>query len=231
METDIQKKILEKIKAGEIAKRPRLFFVLQVIVLIALAALTFALSLLVLSFIIFSIHESGEQLLLGFGQQGVLTFFALFPWLTLALVIVLLVTLEWLLRNFRAGYRIPVLQIFLVLLVIAAAGSLLINFTPLHTSLLDLADHDSLPLMGGMYEEVHDPHVQQGVFRGDVTAIATSTFTCAHNDRDHDTDDGSWVVQPPPQFDMHTLHLGERVYVAGSWGQDGLIYAYGVHPF
>jgi hypothetical protein len=231
METDIAKTVLQKIQAGEIAKRSRLYFALQVGLIALLALVTFVLALFVLSFIIFSLHESREQLLLGFGQQGVVTFFALFPWLSLVLVLILLALLEWLLRNFRSGYRIPMLRIFLVLAAIAVAGSALVDFTPLHPDLLGLADHDSLPILGPAYEDMHDSHEIQGVYRGDITAIASTTFTCAHNDNDHDTDDGTWVVQPPPNFNMQSLYLGERVYVAGHPQPDGVIQAYGMHPF
>ena len=70
METDIQKQVLEKIRSGAISKRPRLYFTLQVVGIALLSILTLLLTVFVLSFIIFSIHESGEQFLLGFGQKN-----------------------------------------------------------------------------------------------------------------------------------------------------------------
>jgi hypothetical protein len=92
----LQQELLEKIKSGKIAKRPRLYFVLQSLAIGALAFVTLALSIFVLSFIVFSVHESGEQFLLGFGSRGLLTFIALFPWYSLALLIALMGILEWL---------------------------------------------------------------------------------------------------------------------------------------
>lgn len=229
-EHNIEHEVLEKIRAGEVRKRPRLFFVAQVALLGALAALALALSIFALSFILFSVHESGEQFLLGFGQRGLATLIALFPWRTLALVAAMLVALEWLVRHAKFGYRVPLLQIFLGIAGIAVLGGVLLNFTPLHAFLLDQADRGELPVIGFAYEDLHSPHQEQGVFRGEISAIASTSFTIAHNDQDRDTDDGTFAVVPPAGFDLSSLSLGDRVYVAGTL-QDGIVYAYGIRLF
>ena len=107
-EPDIKAKVLEKINRGDVHRRPRAYFVAQITVVIALLAVAFALSVFVLSFVIFSVRESGQQFLLGFGQRGIVTFFALFPWIAFVLDILLLVAIEWLSRYFKFGYRLPV---------------------------------------------------------------------------------------------------------------------------
>ncbi len=175
----------------------------------------------------FSIHESGELLLLGFGEKGLRALTALFPWLTLLLAFGAILLLEWLLRYFKFGYRISMLRIFLTLTAIAITGSILINLTPLHARLLERADHDTLPVIGAIYEEIHDSHQQQGVFRGYVASTSAGSFTITHNDNDRDTDDGSWTIIPPVGFDIVSLSVGDRVYVAGKLQRD-LVYAYGV---
>ena len=226
----IQERVLEKIRKGEVGMRPRLYFVAQVAAVAALALVTLALSIYVLSFILFSIHESGEQFLLGFGGRGLLTLAELFPWLTLLLVVALFVALEWLLRYFKFGYSFSMLRIFLSIAAVAVVGSAAVTLTPLHAFLLDRADRGALPVFGGIYESVYDSHQAQGVFRGVVSLISTSTFVCTHDDTDRDTDDGTWTILPPQDFNLGSLSVGDRVYVAGEL-QNGTVQAYGIQQF
>lgn len=226
-ENDIQKKVLEKIRAGEVSMRPRYYFAAQaaLIGLGILAAL--AVSVFALSFGAFSIHEGGEEFLLGFGTQGLATFAALFPWGLLLLSVALLALLEVLMRNFRFAYRTPVLRTFLGVGALAIIASAAVSLTSLHPLLAARADHDELPLLGPLYEQIRDSHQPQGVYRGHVVSVDGSRFVIAHDDDDHDEDDGSWVVESPAGFDTRALVPGTWVYVAGQL-QNGIVYAYGV---
>ncbi|HUX81051.1 MAG TPA: hypothetical protein VMV38_01885, partial [Candidatus Paceibacterota bacterium] len=169
-ENDIQKSVLEKIHAGNVSMRSRIFFTIRAIFIGAISLLILAASLFILSFVFFSVRESGVHYLLEFGEQGIGAFVALFPWRTLLLVFLLLIALEILLRNFKFGYRFPLLRIFLWILVTGVLGSILIGFTPLHSFLLSKADNDQLPLIGSWYEQIHDSHLAQGVYRGEVSS-------------------------------------------------------------
>ncbi len=212
---EIQKNVLARIKSGDTHMRSRLFFVVRVAATIAAAAIALIFSGLVLSFIIFSVRESGEQFLLGFGSRGIVTFFALFPWLAFALAIAALFVLEWLLQGFKFGYRISLLSIFLVACVVSASFAALVNLTPLHGVLLGRADKDSLPVIGEMYETVRDSHANQGVFRGTIMAIQGKVIFITLSDRDRDADDVAWTVSLPPG-NTEPLSVGDRVYVLGT---------------
>jgi hypothetical protein len=96
--------------------------------------------------------------------------------------------------------------------------------------LLDRADHDALPVLGSAYKDIHSSHEQHGVFHGFVVSIATSTFSMTYDDRDHDTDDGSWTVQPPSGFAPSSLVVGDRVIVAGD-ARERTVRAYGIEKF
>ena len=212
--------------------RPKTYFVLQVALLIVLAVITLVLSLFVLSFIFFSIRASGQQFLLGFGERGIITLITLFPWTLLAIVALLVLTLEWLVRSFEFGYRISVLRIFGIIMLVVIVGSMLINATPLHALLLDQADRDQLPLLGKVYEQVHESHLPQGVFRGVIQSTASSSFVITRDDRDRDSDDGTWRIIPPAQFDFTKLPpKGTRVYVGGDIQPNGVVHAYGIQTF
>jgi hypothetical protein len=201
--------------------------VAQVVVLIALLVIALALSVFVLSFVIFSVRESGEQFLLGFGRRGIVAFLALFPWIALALDVLLLVAIEWLSRRFKFGYRLPVARALCTFFALALLGSIIVDLTPFHTSLLGRADQNELPVLGEWYESIRSSHCDHGVFRGAVTAVQGSGFTIAHDDGDRDADDGTWTVVAPAGFDMASIGVGDDVYVAGA-ATSGVIQAYGV---
>jgi hypothetical protein len=226
-EPDIKRKILEKIGHGEVRKRSRVYFIAQIVVAVMLFVIALALSVFVLSFAIFSMHESGEQFLLGFGWQGIMTFISLFPWAFLIIDVLLFILIEWLSRRFKFGYRISVLRALFGILVLAIVGGVIINFTPLHATLLQMANHNELPVIGEWYEGIYASHAGQGVFRGTVSSIQGNEFIIFHDDKDHDADDGMWTVVAPAGFDMTSLSGGERVYVAGGT-TSGVIQAYGI---
>ena len=226
-EPDIQKSVLEKIRKGGVSMHSRAYFLLRTISASALAVFMLLGALFAFSFVFFSVHESGVRFLLEFGEQGLATFIVLFPWTSLLISLALLVALELLVRRFTSAYRFSLLRVFLWILVIGIAGGTILGFTPLHSSLLSAADNNELPVLGPLYEQVHDAHVDRGVYRGTIASVAESYFTIAHNDADRDSDEGLWNIVPPQEFDIHTLSVGEKVYVAGQM-KNGVVYAYGV---
>ena len=205
----------------------RAYFLSRAALVGAAALIMLAGALFALSFLFFSVHESGVGYLLEFGEHGIGAFVALFPWTSLLIFIACVVVLEMLVRRFDFSYRFPLLRIFLWLLILGIVGSTIIGFTPLHASLLSAADKDELPILGSWYEQVHDSHVEQGVYRGDITAITATYFVISHNDTDRDSDEGTWSIVPPLGFSTSTLTIGEKVYVAGQI-KNNIVYAYGV---
>ena len=226
-ESNIKAKVLEKIHKGNIRKRPKAYFIAQITLIVILSMFAIILSVFVLSFVIFSMHESGVQFLLGFGQRGILAFFALFPWGILILDLLLFVVIDWLFRYFEFGYRIPVLRVFFGTIALAVIGSVIIDVTPLHSILLEKADHGRLPVIGQWYKTIRASHSDQGVFRGTISSIQGSDFVISHNDNDYDADDGTWTVISPPGLRLADFNIGDKVYVAGDAAK-GIIQAYGV---
>ena len=229
-ETEIKGNVFEKIHKGEALMRPRIYFITRTVLLAVISVIALTLAMFVLSFAFFSIHESGEQFLLGFGQRGLLAFITLFPWLPFLLTLVLILLLDYLLRYFKFGYRVSVLEIFLIALAVVMIAGVGINYTPLHSILLDTADRNGLPFLAPLYEKIHDSHQEQGVFRGVISSIHSNEFFITHDDKDSDTDDGTSTIVVPAGFDTATLHVGERVYIAGTLVQ-GVVDAYGIQEF
>jgi hypothetical protein len=228
-ETDIKKNVLEKIRTGTARMRPRRYFMLRGIFLFALAALILASALFALSFAAWSAGANGTHFLLEFGERGIGSFLTLFPWQCVLAAFILLAALEYCMRACTPVYRFPLLRVFAWIVGIGIALSAVLALSPFHSFLLSEADRDRLPIIGGIYEQIHDSHEREGVYRGDVSGFTATGFVIAHNDTDRDSDDGTWTVEPPVGFDLHTLSIGEKVYVAGPL-VNGVVQAYGVRP-
>ncbi len=144
----IAQKVLEKVRAGKVQMHSRTYFIVRMGGTALLAILTLLVSVLVVSFIFFSIHESGELFLLGFGSRGVLVFLSLFPWFSLIVDIGLLFLLEFLLQGFKFGYRTSLLSIFAGILLVSVVLGIIFDFLPVQSTLLERADSGQLPVFG-----------------------------------------------------------------------------------
>ncbi len=111
--------------------RSRAYFLFRAALAGAAALLVLAGALFMLSFLFFSVRESGVGYLLEFGEHGIGAFVALFPWTSLLLFVAFVILLEVIVRRFSFSYRFPLLRIFLWILIIGIVGSTLIGFTPL----------------------------------------------------------------------------------------------------
>ena len=221
----IQQAVLDKVRAGKVHRRPRSYFIIRIVATIIVSALLLITSAFVISFILFSLHESGEQFLLGFGLHGIEVFFILFPWVPALFTIALLFLFEWLLQGFKFGYRIPLLNIFLGIVGISVVLGVLINFTPLHTTLLGFADKKELPIIGDSYEHIFDSHEGEGVCQGIVTSVSQDSFVVYHDDHDRDRDDGMFTVKISPSSALTLPRVGDVVLVFGDPVPGGYIEA------
>jgi hypothetical protein len=227
-QSSIQQSVLDAIREGKVRPRSRGYFLVRVIAaaITGLALLIF--SALVISFIFFTLHESGEQFLFGFGWNGVLVFLLLFPWIPVCITIGLIFLLEWLLQGFSFGYRIPLLNIFLGVVGVSVALGFIINLTPLHSLLLSAADRNQLPVVGDSYEHIYDSHQDQGIGRGIVLSTATSSFTMRADSRHHDDSDYHdpiLTIYPAPGAQFMLPPIGARVLILGHPQPNGQIEA------
>ena len=138
--------------------RPRAYFVLQVAALVFLGLVVLLVSVFIFNFILFSIRINRTDLLLGHGPRGWGAFIRFFPWTLLIIDVALIALLEWLLRQFRFGNKVPVLYLLAGLLLATAVVGLVVDRgTPLNDDLFQMR-HGLLPPFGDVYGGVrhHD---------------------------------------------------------------------------
>jgi hypothetical protein len=109
----IKNAILEKIGSSELHMHSKYYFYLRIVALVAVSAATFLVSIFILNFILFSIRINSDEQFLFMGPIGWGAFVQFFPWHLLALDVVLVGALLWLLRQFKFGYRSPLLFLLL----------------------------------------------------------------------------------------------------------------------
>ena len=224
----LTEQILKKIEVGEVSMKPKAYFIARVGLLMFVLVLTFLTSALLISYILFSIKAGGKIFLLGFGTRGLFEFVLMFPWLLLVINVILLLFLDSLLKHFKFAYNRPILYLFLGTLVVITLFGSLINFTPFHGSMMHRAEKRSLPMFGSLYSDIRKSHRENGIFRGIVATVSTSTFTIRHNDYDIDVDDSQLKVFTPSNVDISgLLHIGDEVFVAGDV-INSEIHAYGI---
>ncbi len=230
MNKDLKNRVLEKIHDKEVFMYPKIYFVARKAMIVFISLIAFLLLAFSLSFVYFSIQASGEQFLLGFGVHGILIFLKIFPWAIIIFTALLFLLLEWILHRSKFSYRMPMIIVFLYTLLITIFASILFALTPVHATFLKKAEVNELPIIGSMYETIHDSQASHGIMRGNIISIQGNTLVISHSDEDKDADDGTWNVVSPPGFNISRLYVGEKIYVAGNIASNN-IYAYGIHGF
>lgn len=184
--------VLQKIHSQKISIHSKMFFRLRLLAFTLLIIGICITSILLCSFIMFVIRMSGQSDFIGFGSQGVLLFFALFPWILFLIDVIMIGLLGMLMRHTSFGYKIPGIYIVgMVLAIIVISGYVVDSKTTFHKDMLFRADKKQLPLFEGAYIRVRRaPPTGYGIYRGvvvlregnmlyididDATGLATSS--------------------------------------------------------
>lgn len=180
---ELKDRILAEIRSGQVAMRPRAYFVLQVIALIVVALAALAVSVFLFNFIVFSIRLNRVDTLLGVGPRGWFAFLTFFPWSQLALDVLLVLVLEWLVRKFSWGYKVPTLYLLAGLLALTfVTGAFIDRATPFNDDLWQGRRGLPPPLqiiyVGARHHDIDDTLRQFGILPGpdsDDTPSSTNT--------------------------------------------------------
>lgn len=225
---NLKDRLLKDIRSGDVAMRPKFYFTLKVAALVVGVLAAVVITVFIFNFILFTIRINSQDALLGFGPRGWEAFMRFFPWHLLVLDIALVVGLQWLLRQFKFGYKIPVLYLLAGLLVAAiAAGFVLDRGTPINDRLYEMRGRGLPPPLGNFYDRARRPPPPgSGVCRCAIVSIEGNTLVV------EDTRNGTTtlkVVLPMdnPRATTTNLKVGDTVFIAGE-EENGVIRAFGV---
>ncbi len=218
---NIKEKVFEKISANELTMRPKSYFILKAAALITLGIAVLTISVFVCDYILLSLRINGHYSLLSFGSRGMWMFFTFIPWGLLFFDGILVFLLERLLRQFRFGYRTPVLLLFMALLIITLSiGFFIDRGTDLNEQLLAPARHHQLiATFDEYYNLAGPPSLGEGICRCVVTGINNNSISAF--DESLGTTTVFTITIPLNKYATGTLKVGDVVYVAGDKDERG----------
>jgi hypothetical protein len=173
---NIEKKVSEKIKSGDIKMKSRAHFVWRTILLVSVIVILALFVIYLISFIIFSLHTSGVWFLPGFGFSDIGILIGSLPWLLIVLSIVLILVLETFAERLTFVYHRPVVYSLVFIIVAVFLASFLIGITPFHSNLFESAYDQHLPIIGQFYRNYGTPRIHN-VHNGVVTKLTDNGFT------------------------------------------------------
>ena len=222
--------ILGKIASGKVKMHPRSYFMLRVAALVVVSVAILLITIFLFNFLLFSIRINSTDSYLFFGPRGWGAFFLFFPWEFFAADLVLVAILLVLMRQFKFGYKSPILYVVLLLIgLTVAAGAFLDSTTDLNDRFLNAADDHRLPgPVNVFYGNAHRlPPPGEGVCKCVVVSSRGGILT-VYDLRASSTP--FTVMLPPndPRATTSGLEAGDVIFVAGERGVDGDIDAFGV---
>jgi hypothetical protein len=225
----LKEQILAEIQNGSVSMTPRIYFVVQLAMIVLVSTLISITTIFIASFLFFSIRISERTEFLSFGTEGIVQFFSFFPWSLLAIDVALIVSLQWLIRKFKLGYRFPFINALLVLLLFSGIlGYLLDARTPLH-SYLDIHRHSLPQPMNGFYENARGAFPKHsGVCRCTILSVSGNSITAFDSENREDI---RTILVPEHSRRATTTNLavGDTIFVAGHMMGDGVIHAFGIN--
>jgi hypothetical protein len=166
----LKERILDKIESGDVAMHSDAYFALKTAGLIAAAIGVLVITIFICNFIFFSMRINHHIQLLTSGATGWSVLLRIFPWWLLLFDVALMVYLQQMLKGFRFGYQIPVAYIFLILIALAIAVSLLLDDgIDVNDRLLEHAHrHELPPGLNQLYEGAPHPMPSARIIRVNI---------------------------------------------------------------
>lgn len=228
MNSDLEKKpmrerVLEAIKTGEVAMRPRWHFVLKTILLIVGGVIVVLGLVYVSSLILFVLRQSGVIFVPIFGFRGIGIFLKSLPWILIILVMIFVALLEMLVRRYAFAYRQPLLYSIAGILVVISIGAFIVGQTPLHGQVFRYAEDHHVPVMDPMYRRfIRQPIPDMNM--GEITEFIPVGFIIVSPEEE------VFTVQITPRTRLPLgaeFSKGDRVIIIGP-RQGMIIDAFGV---
>ena len=223
---NVKDTVLNKIKEGEVAMRPRWHFVFKGgLALVGIGVLALWLIYLV-SFIMFALATSGVIMIPAFGFQGLVGFLLALPWLLILVAAVFIVLLEILVNKYSFGYRKPLLYTLFGVVGFTVVGTFLVSQTGLHDVAMQRSVESRLPVVGSMYKGYGIKPNEQ-VHIGEIVLVSENGFVI--DERLHG-ELAVLVTESTRKPKEIAFRVGDRVIVFGN-RLENEIEAFGIKHF
>lgn len=168
---DIQSEVMQRIREGAVAMRPRWQFVLLGLLWGLGALLALIVVLYLSSLAVYMLRANGVWFAPFLGPRGWFDIFRSAPLWIIVLTALCALVLSALVRHFAFAYRRPVVISLGVVLLVTFAGGIAVGLTPLHREIHRGARHGTLPgVVGTVYEQGMRPPLPDDMYRGTIVS-------------------------------------------------------------
>jgi hypothetical protein len=222
---NIKNKLIEQIKAGEVAMKPRWHFVLRAMFMAVSTALVVLMAVYLLSLVFYFLVQSGLVYAPQFGGLGLALFLGSFPWLLVVLLLAFLGSLFLLVKQYSFSYHQPLIYSIIGVSVFVLLASFAIHQTTMHERLHPLMER--YPGVGAAYKAARVGEIG-GVIAGEVQRSTESGFVM----KTISGEEVDVMVTPETKHRRGEVwQAGARVLVFGERSADGQeITAFGIRP-
>ncbi len=223
---NVKETVLNKIKHGDVAMRPRWHFVLKsFLAIVGICILTLWLVYLV-SFIVFALATSGIIMIPAFGFQGLVEFLFALPWLLILIAAVFILLLEVLVNRYSFGYRKPLMYTLFGIVGFTILGTFIVSQTGLHDLVMQRSVESRLPIVGGVYKG-YGITPNERINIGEIEIINENGFLLDERVKGELSVIVTESTKKPNNF---VFQVGDQVIVYGPITNNE-IQAFGVKPF
>jgi len=166
----IRDQILNRIKAGKLKMKPKVYFVLKNIIFVAAVVALSMLIVYLISFIVFSLDKNGAWLLTRLGLGGLLSLIVSLPWLLILIILLSMFLIELLIKNLKFAYHRPLIYSILGVMVLFLALGFFTHLTPLHKGLSCLCAEHKVPIASFLYDSYKEMDFPD-FYRGEILEI------------------------------------------------------------
>lgn len=221
--TDLKNNIIEKIRAGQVAMKPRWHFMLETAMWVAALLVVAMIAVYLLSFVFFVLYQSGVWVAPIFGWSGLLFFVVSSPWLLITLVAFFLLLLYLLVTHFSFSYQKPLVYSLLGTVLFVIGVSSFIQYLMIHELMQEFSQRHQLPGFAPLYKGAMEGR-PEGMLVGTIIEMTQTGFVLK-TDKDEMVD---IVVSKKTRQPINIQYeVGSQVTVFGK-KQDDMLEAFGV---
>lgn len=222
---ELKNNLIDKIKAGDINMKPRWHFVLRSLLIIFGVITASLVVVYLLSFVLFTLRQSGVGFLPLYGVRGISLFVMNSPWLLIGSAGITFIALQLLVHKYSFSYRQPLLYSVMSVIALVLFGAYAIEQTPMHQRLQEITKERNVPVVGAMYRDVMERQPEL-VTVGYVTAVTESGLEIVSREKEQLS---VYISNATKQKPDSLYQTGDIVMVFGD--RDGeIIEALGIRP-
>ncbi len=219
-----KKEILDKIKNGELDMKPKWHFVLKSALLLVGTVIAALLAVYFLSFVIFTLKETGVGFSVLYGFKGISLFVMHSPWILISATVVFVGILYLLITHYSFSYQKPLVYSMVGVVLFALVGSVIIEQTTMHAKLQQYSEQTEVPVFPPMYrgakalptENIVHGEILEVTEQGLIVESVAGEIVIDINERTRQ--------RPGSEY-----RVGERVIIYGE-KNDGRVQAFGIRP-